>query len=535
MGRLRALVRKAAILCASTALPLSAQTAAAPAPSRAAPGDSLHLWDVVRAVVVRSPQVRLQALSVDAQRGVVRSASGAFDPTVGLTVSRGRNQTPLSNVAEANLGTNFLTTEVTTWQASVEKTTRWGTTLRPLVEVQRSENRTVTGEPVSNIGRFGLLLVQPLWSERGTTLAAATENAARLDLEAVRLDQRYVTEAEVAGAVVAYWGYLAAHRRLTIVTESEQRARTLVVETEALITADEVAPVERNQLLANRSDRIAARIRSEQDLVRARHELGLTMGLSVEEIVALPAPGFDFPPIPTDSVGAPTDFEALERTLVDIALSRRADVSAEQLRARAIERRVSGLLETGEPDLDLIIEFGYAGLVEGTEFARFFSPLARRRTGLDFTGTLSYDWPVQQNRAGGEIDRQEAVRDQQAIRLADLRRRVRSGVTVALDAVRKSALGLGHAREAVRLYRTAVESEKEKFQLGSSTLLDVINLEDRLRSALLNEVSGEVAYAVALVELRLQSGTLVPAGGSPADITPRDLTAPLDPGTGGPP
>jgi outer membrane protein TolC len=45
--------------------------------------------------------------------------------------------------------------------------------------------------------------------------------------------------------------------------------------------------------------------------------------------------------------------------------------------------------------------------------------------------------------------------------------------------------------------------------LGVGSLIDVLTMEDRLTTALRNEVSANMAYALALAQLRAATGTIV--------------------------
>ncbi|HEY6359788.1 MAG TPA: TolC family protein, partial [Vicinamibacterales bacterium] len=82
-------------------------------------------------------------------------------------------------------------------------------------------------------------------------------------------------------------------------------------------------------------------------------------------------------------------------------------------------------------------------------------------------------------------------------------------VRVAHDAFGRSERVLAEAETAVRLYRTIVQNEQRKFQLGVSTLFDVIQAEDGLTSAMLGDIGSRQEYARALVTLRFQAGTLL--------------------------
>jgi outer membrane protein TolC len=78
--------------------------------------------------------------------------------------------------------------------------------------------------------------------------------------------------------------------------------------------------------------------------------------------------------------------------------------------------------------------------------------------------------------------------------------------------VRRDALQLARAAEAVRLYERAVANEEKKLKGGSSTLLDLISQKDRLTAAGQAEVASELALALAILDLRFRTGTLVGAG-----------------------
>jgi outer membrane protein len=84
------------------------------------------------------------------------------------------------------------------------------------------------------------------------------------------------------------------------------------------------------------------------------------------------------------------------------------------------------------------------------------------------------------------------------------------------------------SKEAVRLLSSTGQAEKSKFQLGVSTLFDVIQAEDALTSALLGEIQSQRNYAVAIVSLRYQSGTLVAGdeGEAPGTVDAAGLQTP---------
>ena len=107
---------------------------------------------------------------------------------------------------------------------------------------------------------------------------------------------------------------------------------------------------------------------------------------------------------------------------------------------------------------------------------------------------------------------ESAVRQAQ-IRTQDLTRTIRSAVAVAYNDLRQSVEQVRNSREASSYYESAVEDERQKQQLGRSTVIDLLNTEDRLTRTRLDLLSAQQGYANALVSLRFQTGTLVQGDG----------------------
>ena len=67
-------------------------------------------------------------------------------------------------------------------------------------------------------------------------------------------------------------------------------------------------------------------------------------------------------------------------------------------------------------------------------------------------------------------------------------------------------------------------NEERKLRAGTSTLINVISQRDRLTAARQGEVSAQLALALALVELRFATGTLLAAEGETKAVRYSRLT-----------
>jgi outer membrane protein TolC len=364
----------------------------------------------------------------------------------------------------------------------------------------------------------GLDLTVPLLRDWGGGITAAPERTARHSLDAAVLGARHSAAASVLATAVAYWNELAAEQRVEVYRSSETRAGRLVDDTRRLVEADERPAADLQQLLANLALKRATRLAAEQASVEAREQLALAMGVVIDDMATLPRAISGFPMVP--AAGSPESHDA---TTVADAMSRRADLAA--LRAESVAAEVQWRAARAglRTRLDLTASVGYQGLAAARGFGGALSSLYRNVPGLDASVRLSYELPLESLAARGEAIRGRAAYEQARIREAELARRISSGVRVAHEALLHGREALLAAREAVALSRQAVENEKRKFQLGMSTLFDVILAEDALTNARLGEIAGQQAYAVAIARLRYETGSIIDTESGALTVTSESL------------
>ena len=478
--------------------------------------DGITLQDVIEAAFSMSPQVLLGQRQVDVGLGTLLAARAPFDALLAtsLVTERENSFAPTSGNSVASV-----LTETVTYGVRLPKRLRSGIVITPQIGLTRASVAHVAGTSTSQAA-VNLAVLVPLLADRGGAVTAAPERAAQHAYEAAFLDARHATAASVFAAVVAYWDDLAAEQQLDVYRSSEARARQLVEDTRKLVQADERPVADLKQLLANLALKRAMRITGQQKEVEARQQLGLAMGADAASIVSLPRPATEFPAMLPDSMvhdAEPPDSDygsTVVENLIAAALDRRADLAAELARRSATRVQDLAARDGLRPRLDLTVGLGYAGLVPGGGMDGIFTPLYRNVPSLNASVQLNYELPLANMAARGAALRTASLYDQQRIREADLARRISSGVLVAVQALRHGQLALAASREAVASSREAVENEKRKFQLGMSTLFDVILAEDALTNARLGEIAGQHDYAVAIARLRYETGTLLTMDGT---------------------
>lgn len=508
-------------------LTISLGVAASPAKSKSAePPPVLKLLSAVKTAIENNPQLRSQNWQVELSRGQLQQASGQFDATLSGTASAGKDlrETPLLGGG----GLFRAQTTLRSYDVSLGQQLRNGIVISPEATVTQTDDNYQTPVP-TNVGEFKLSVSVPLLKGLGTLATAGTELAAKANVEATQLLYAHAMAQTVQGTVSAYWNYVAARHRLDILVASEQRAQRLLDQTGALIQAQMVPAVEIEKLKANLSDHNARRLMAGQDLESARHALGLAMGLPFDAILALPLPGEDFPePAPL------AEFDGLDRLdwYRTTALQSRRDYLAAQNNQRALDILYRSARANERPRADLGLQVGYTGLDFGTNVGAMFGPVSRNTAGPTYGAQLTFDWPLANRGARGFTLQQRAQYEQAAIQTAEAARSIQSSVTLAVGQLRTAWSVLQSAQDADRLYRGSLGSERQKFQLGESTVIDLLTLEDRLDNASTSLVAAQQLYANALVALRFETGTLVEGTSGNFDLPASHLNSPPVPPAG---
>ena len=465
------------------------------------------LLDAIRLTLSQNPDIQLQEKQVESSQGALQQAAGQFDPALRLTAGRTVDNSPLNqqshdSYASQGFSVSRIRTETTAYSLALDTPLRNGIVLSPSIGVTSTAGtfNDFSSLSAQNQGKVNFSIRVPLLKGGGES-AAALETAANMEWEASKQDLRFSISQSVLNTVTAYWGLLATGKNLEIAREAEASVRRMVDETRKLIEADELPAADLNMLSANLLDKTASRIFAEQALRDARQRLGQAMGLPYLQITTL-EPADAFPYFVTELSG----LESQVTRLIELAMKRRPDFAAAQLRQNSARTLADAAQTNLKPQLDVTVSVGYAGLAEG---GNIMGGLGQNRGGANIGTSISYQWPFDNNAARGRYLQQAAAYDQSTIRTASVERSIGIGVESALSGLANSARQLKESEESVELYRVSVENEKTKYKLGTSTMIDVLAVNDRLLNARLSNISYRLNTLNALARLNFEAGALL--------------------------
>ncbi len=450
------------------------------APARAA-AEELQLADVVASVHRSYPALRAALRERDVAEGELRSANGAFDPNLRTTA----NVDPVGYYKGFRVGTEL-----------VVPTPLWGTTFFGGWGYGDNDFPIYYGNYVTNaLGEARLGASVPLWRNGPIDRRRANIERAELGrtLAEVGITQQKIEISRFA--TLRYWDWVAAGKRLGI-------ARALL---EIAVARDAAigTRVERGDLPSiEKVDNARAIVQREGFVVGAQRELERTaIELSIfwrdgrgEPRIAtadllpagLPEPILlDSATIARDGAAARARRPEVQRFVLQVQQNEVERRWAKNQMAPAIDLRVAGAVDLGRnPDP---------------------TNLSRERPELQLG--LVVDIPILNRANDGRVQ----VADANIAKLEDQRRlaqdRVGTEVADAVSALDAARKRLDAARREIALATALEAAERQRFELGDSTLL-VVNLREQATAeSRLREIDALLEAQRALASYRASTMT----------------------------
>ena len=364
-------------------------------------------------------------------------------------------------------------------------------------------NRDDDNSNFSEEARAGLNLTQALLRDFGVAANLVAVRQAETSELASAYRLRGFTENLVAEVENGFWDYALAVRQVEIFEESFELAQRQLANIRTRINVGQLAETEETVADAE----VALR---EQQLIDARNAREQARLALLRLLNPPSAEGWDRPItlseqtiIPEVSLGSATEHEAL-------AIRLRPDLNEARLQARRgdleIVQTKNGLL----PRLDLFIILGKTGYSQS--FSSGLSDLDG--PGYDFTLGLEYEFPIY-NREAKALDRRAQATYEQALEsIENLKQLISLDVRNALLEVDRGLQQIVASASRRALQEEVARAESVRFQVGTTTALDVARVQRDLLESQINEVEAIVNYRQALTNLYLVDGTLLRRRGS---------------------
>ena len=493
----RALLALGLAASAGAQSPAVAPVPATPAPAGAdpvnVPGRPLSLEECIALAMKKNFDLQIQGYNTQVARENLIIQESAFLPTFNASTDRRISHSTLL-VVQPSGETLVLPrdTNSTTFSAGVsERIPQTNGT----ISVNGNVSRGSTQRPPFSTD-VGATLNQPLLQNAGRSVARANLERAKIGLTVAQINYRSRVLAVIRDTENAYYDLVAARealriRQLTFQTnqrlfEENQIRRTTGVATDLDVLSAEVgvanarrALVQAEQLVAQREDALLL-------LINAFHPDARPGPVSFADYAG----------------GVPTFAQSYKR-----ARDNYPDTLSAEQTLRQLEIDVATAKRNRLPSLNLVASIGYSN----TDAGGYFDVLSAlpddhgdsRRLSL----TYSMPWGMRENRARHRSA--VANLNSQKLRLEQLELSLLVQVRNAVRAVETNLIAVEIAAKASELAMREAEQQKARFDAGLATSRLVLEAQDRLEQARLNELNAKVQLRGALAELHRLEGTSI--------------------------
>jgi outer membrane protein len=355
-------------------------------------------------------------------------------------------------------------------------------------------------------GIINFSLTQPLLRGRGKRVVTASEKVSSLYINKNKYDYEFINSYQILQIGAAYWNYYTAFKSLDIYKQNENRVRNVLEITIELVKADKKPEGDLAQVNADLTNQERLTAIAIQNLYNAQLNLGRAIGLTNEESLQLDIPTDDFPQVMETGYNKNID----KNNFIKSAKENRADIKSIKRISEAVELQYKLAENNLRPQLDLTGFVFYGSSIEGNGFNKTLSSFLNNQ-GQNVGGgaRLTFSFPLNNNLAKGNyLKSKTAVNDQLVIN-ENTFRNIELNISIAINNLHSSVQILEKAKESLAFYQDAFNNEKLKFEIGLTTLLNLILFQERLTSSELEYLNAQQQFSIAIINLRHETGTLI--------------------------
>ena len=444
-----------------------------------------------------------------------------LDPTMFGNVDWGH----FSNPQTSNFvtGTNTLVREISNSQLGLRQGFPTGATAALVWSNSRTDTNSLrTNFNPSLISALTLRLTQPLLQGFGIAVNTRNIRVAKNNHDISNLQFKLQVEEVVTRVASLYWGLVSLRAQVASQEQNLELAKKLYDDNKRRVEIGTLAPIE----IIRAEAEVAAR---EADLTAAQTEVQLQESLLKD---AISVNGISSPTllyariVPTDEIVVDED-EVLEPlpVLMEVALAARSDHEQNRIRLDNTELGLVGVKNGMLPSATLTLDLtnnALAGSINDNFLASpgqsaLVSPFFLgglgvaggqlfRRNFPDYQVRLQVNIPLKNRQARADYTAALLEKRQQQIRMVQSENAIRTEVQSSLIRVQQARARYAAALKAQELQEQTLDAEQKKYNLGASTIFQVVQAQRDLANSRTNVIATQNEYANARINLDRSTG-----------------------------
>ncbi len=473
------------------------------------------LMDAVALTVQFNRDIKTSYAEYQQTLGSLETARGAFD----LTVQAEWDSTPSFSFAGKNA---INKTDTSLYSLGVTRLSRFGLQTAATFSYTGQDIFANTGDSQLGEGDVALIFSMPLLKGFGTASTAAEERANILALDASLAAVVHQINTSLNVLVGSYWNYVAAVQNLLLSIEALERSQETLKSTKVLVENDFQESSSLHALMADVSSKEASRQHSEQKLAEARNSLAVELGFPVKLARHLPMPTSDFAEAELKDICLiKGNLPLLHKT----AQARRQDYKSSELQMKSGEVMEAKYRRDILPDVNVVAGVTQTGFSLDNSFQDALDTVSDGESAIKAGIQMAIPWA--NDTARGQFRSQLGQTRKLRLAFMTTQENIASEIDDNVNALYYAVEILKSQQLAEKHYQEATDAEYQKFELGLSSILDIINIANSLTASRGNTVNARANLATAITQLRYSTGTLLNDNKNENKLLFEDLTTPL--------
>ncbi len=431
----------------------------------AASAETLTLDDAIRLALDKNPQIKVEAYGRSISRADWLAAVGRFDPA--LSFGRSYSEDPAlepSNVIVANL------VKTDDYSIGIDGMTPWGMTYS-LGGWAQNRRYPQTGYANSFRTFGGVSITQPLLKGFGFGANLLNVRIAKASRGIADWQFRQTAIDTVTNVITAYSDVAYAQQSLRIAQRSRELAAGLLSENEKRFKVGSMSENDVTQARARTATRDEAILYAEQNLRDSINRLRQLMGES----------SFSIDP-ETIVIDTSNPVEVTVSPAEDLkkALDQRPDYQATRL--GIVKQRASESWARNQllPQVDFVGSYGYSGLDQDFAVSR---QMVRDHENRSYSAGVVVRIPLTFTEGRGRARSARLQRLQAEANLMRLEQDIAMSIASAAGQIETTGQRVVANRAAYQLANQALDGELKKLRAGTSSTLNVLQLQGELANA----------------------------------------------------
>lgn len=382
-----------------------------------------------------------------------------------------------------------------------------------------SNNQRTLFNPTLNSG-LQVSITQPLLQGFGASVNGRNLVIAKNNREISDIAFRQQVEATVAQVEDIYWNAVSARDAVTVAQGALALAEKILADNQRQVQIGTMAPLSVTQeqavVATDRQSLITAQTNYEYNQLLLKN--AVTKDMSDPRLADIPA-------VPTDTIAvSPNEPVQPVQDLIKQALQFRPELAISRINLVNQNISLRAVKQELLPTLDLIGAYGATGLAgevvpgaSGADLGPFIGGYGRAVTNVfqgnypTYTVGLQLNIPITNHSGQADVVRAQLELQQTQLQQQQQTNQIILEVRNAQFTVQQDRAAAAAAQEAVRLQQETLDAAQKKFNLGATTITEVITDQNALTQAQSNLVTSLTNYEEAKVNLERLTGTTLTA------------------------